>query len=61
MIGVLLLVGLFRTSSALASAYGIAVATTMVVDGILCICRDLERMAVAALENAAVDCAVRCR
>jgi len=35
MIGVLLLVGLFRTSSALASAYGIAVATTMVVDGIL--------------------------
>ena len=34
-IGVLLLVGLFRTSSALASAYGIAVATTMVVDGIL--------------------------
>src|SRR5262249_23035799 len=35
MIGVLLLVGLFRTSSALASAYGIAVATTMVVDGLL--------------------------
>jgi len=35
MIGVLLLVGLFRTSGALASAYGIAVATTMVVDGIL--------------------------
>jgi len=34
-IGVLLLVGLFRTSSHLASAYGIAVATTMVVDGIL--------------------------
>src|ERR1700757_5046179 len=33
--GVLLLVGLFRTSSALASAYGIAVATTMVVDGVL--------------------------
>ncbi|MGB7258016.1 MAG: potassium transporter Kup [Pseudolabrys sp.] len=33
--GVLLLVGLFRTSSALASAYGIAVATTMVVDGLL--------------------------
>ena len=31
----LLLVGLFRTSSALASAYGIAVTTTMVVDGIL--------------------------
>ena len=35
LIGVLLLVGLFRTSSALASAYGIAVATTMVVDGLL--------------------------
>jgi KUP system potassium uptake protein len=33
--GVLLLVGLFRSSSALASAYGIAVATTMVVDGLL--------------------------
>jgi KUP system potassium uptake protein len=35
LVGVLLLVGLFRTSSALASAYGIAVATTMVVDGLL--------------------------
>ena len=35
LVGVLLLVGLFRTSSALASAYGIAVATTMVVDGTL--------------------------
>ena len=35
LIGVLLLVGVFRTSSALASAYGIAVATTMVVDGVL--------------------------
>jgi KUP system potassium uptake protein len=35
LIGVLLLVGLFRTSSALASAYGIAVATTMVADGML--------------------------
>jgi len=35
LIGVLLLVALFRTSSALASAYGIAVTTTMVVDGIL--------------------------
>jgi KUP system potassium uptake protein len=33
--GVLLLVGLFRTSSALASAYGIAVTMTMVVDGVL--------------------------
>ena len=35
LVGVLLLVGLFRTSSALASAYGIAVATTMGVDGLL--------------------------
>ena len=35
LVGVLLLVGLFRTSSALASAYGIAVATTRVVDGLL--------------------------
>src|SRR5262249_33382346 len=35
MIGVLLLVAMFRTSSSLASAYGFAVATTMVVDGIL--------------------------
>jgi len=35
LIGVLLLVGLFHTSSALASAYGIAVATTMVADGLL--------------------------
>jgi KUP system potassium uptake protein len=33
--GVLLLVGMFHTSSALASAYGIAVTTTMVVDGLL--------------------------
>ncbi|HZD88955.1 MAG TPA: potassium transporter Kup [Pseudolabrys sp.] len=35
LVGVLLLVVLFKTSSALASAYGIAVATTMVVDGLL--------------------------
>jgi KUP system potassium uptake protein len=35
LVGVMLLVGLFRTSSALASAYGIAVATTMMVDGVL--------------------------
>jgi KUP system potassium uptake protein len=35
LIGAVLLVLMFRTSSALASAYGIAVATTMVVDGIL--------------------------
>jgi KUP system potassium uptake protein len=35
LVGVLLLVGMFHTSSSLASAYGIAVATTMVVDGFL--------------------------
>jgi len=35
LVGVLLLVALFRSSSALASAYGIAVATTMMVDGLL--------------------------
>ncbi|WP_237718363.1 potassium transporter Kup [Rhodovulum sp. PH10] len=35
LVGVLLLVALFRTSSDLASAYGIAVTTTMVVDGLL--------------------------
>ncbi len=35
LIGVLLLVGMFRTSSNLASAYGIAVSTTMFVDGLL--------------------------
>jgi KUP system potassium uptake protein len=35
LVGVLLLVGLFRTSHSLAAAYGIAVATTMVVDGVL--------------------------
>ena len=35
LIGVVLLVLMFRSSSALASAYGIAVATTMVVDGML--------------------------
>ncbi len=35
LVGVLLLVGVFKTSSALASAYGIAVTTTMLVDGML--------------------------
>jgi KUP system potassium uptake protein len=34
-LGAVLLVLMFKTSSALASAYGIAVATTMVVDGVL--------------------------
>src|SRR5207237_2526960 len=35
LLGVLLLVLLFRSSSGLASAYGIAVSTTMVADGIM--------------------------
>jgi KUP system potassium uptake protein len=35
LIGVILLVLLFRTSSGLASAYGIAVSTTMLVDGVM--------------------------
>jgi KUP system potassium uptake protein len=35
LVGVLLLVGLFQTSSALASAYGLAVAAAMLMDGIL--------------------------
>jgi KUP system potassium uptake protein len=35
LLGVLLLVLMFRSSSALASAYGIAVSTTMLVDGVL--------------------------
>src|SRR4051812_21642861 len=35
LIGVILLVLMFRTSSGLASAYGIAVSTTMVADGIM--------------------------
>ena len=35
MLGVLLLVAIFHTSNALASAYGVAVTTTMVVDGML--------------------------
>ena len=35
LLGVILLVLLFRTSSGLASAYGIAVSTTMVADGIM--------------------------
>jgi KUP system potassium uptake protein len=35
LVGVLLLVALFHTSSGLASAYGIAVSTTMVVDGVM--------------------------
>jgi K+ transporter len=47
--GVLMLVLMFRTSSALASAYGIAVTTTMVVDGILGFI-DLEAVEVEMVE-----------
>ena len=61
LIGVLLLVGLFRTSSALASAYGIAVTTTMVVDGMLGLHRDLETVAMAAVAGGAADGAARRR
>jgi KUP system potassium uptake protein len=35
LVGVLLLVGMFKTSNALATTYGVAVTTTMVVDGAL--------------------------
>ena len=61
LVGVLLLVGLFHTSSALASAYGIAVATTMVVDGVLGFIVDLETVAMAGLEGRAADGAARHR
>ena len=43
LLGVLLLVVLFRSSSALASAYGIAVTGTMVVTAMLAVRRDLAR------------------
>ena len=45
LIGVVLLVVLFRSSSALASAYGIAVTGTMVVTGDDGLCRDVEGLA----------------
>ena len=61
LIGVLLLVGLFRTSSALASAYGIAVATTMVVDATARLLRDLEIVEMEVLAGLADDRAVRHR
>ena len=43
LVGVLLLVVLFRSSSALASAYGIAVTGTMVVTALMAVRRDLAR------------------
>ena len=41
LVGVLLLVGIFRSSSALAGAYGIAVTGTMVVTAMLALHRRL--------------------
>jgi KUP system potassium uptake protein len=61
MVGVLLLVGLFRTSSALASAYGIAVATTMVVDGLLAFIVIWKRWEWPLWQDLAADCAIRRR
>ncbi len=56
--GVLLLVMLFRSSSALASAYGIAVTGTMVVTGADGDRRGLPRLALAAVGGARADRAV---
>ena len=54
LLGVLLLVALFRSSSALASAYGIAVTGTMVVTAHDGLRRHLARLAVAGLCGAAL-------
>ncbi len=54
LVGVLLLVGLFRSSSALAAAYGIAVTGTMVVTAIAGVCRRLEGLEVAAAGRGAL-------
>ena len=48
LIGVLLLVAIFHTSDALASAYGVAVTTTMVVDGVWIHCY-LEGVGLASM------------
>ena len=48
LVGVLLLVALFRSSSALASAYGIAVTGTMVVTAMMAIVVIWQRLALAA-------------
>ncbi len=58
LIGVLLLVVLFRSSSALASAYGIAVTGTMVVTAHDGVRRDLEGLAMAAVRRGRADRAV---
>ena len=48
LLGILLLVFMFQTSSALASAYGIAVTGSMAVDTAAGVHRDLEGVALAA-------------
>ena len=55
LIGVLLLVILFQSSSALASAYGIAVTGTMVVTGDFSFDRDLARLGLAAVGGRGSD------
>ena len=58
LVGVLLLVLLFRSSSALASAYGIAVTGTMVVTGIMAFVVIWKVLALAAVGGRRAD---RCR
>ena len=58
LVGVLLLVLMFRSSSALASAYGIAVTGTMVVTGMHGVRRDLEGLALVAARGRGADAAV---
>ena len=58
LIGVLLLVALFRSSSALASAYGIAVTGTMVVTAMMAFVVIWQRLALAAVGGGGAD---RCR
>ena len=58
LIGVLLLVALFRSSSALASAYGIAVTGTMVVTAMMAIVVIWQGLALAACRRAGADAAV---
>ena len=48
LVAVIMMVLLFRSSSALASAYGISVTGTMVVTGDDGLCRDLEGLEVVA-------------
>ena len=59
--GVLALVLLFRSSDALANAYGIAVSGTMVATTVACVLRRLEAVAMAALGGAGADLRRFCR